>query len=95
MGSPPRFRRADGDAPERLGVVEEYLARKEEFDRQQSEAVAKGVADLDARVSKLEGWKVDVLVFIGATKIRWGAVSFVTAVVAAVLTAAAVKVLHL
>lgn len=95
MSSPPRFRRGDGGAPDRLNVVEEYLARKEEFDRQQSAAVEKGIADLDARLSKLEGWKVDVLVFIGATKIRLGAVVFVAASLASLLTLAAAKVLHL
>ena len=93
--SAPRFRREPGDTHTRLGVVEDYLARKEEHDRQRDEAVAAGIRDLDNRLTKLEGWKVDVLIFIGATKIRWSVVMFVASIAASVFTAAAIKILHL
>lgn len=95
MSNGPRFDRDGGTIPDRLASVEDYLARKEEYDRERQAAVDRGIADLSSRVGNLESWKVEVLVFIGATKVRWGAVSFVTAILAAVLTAGAVKVLHL
>lgn len=91
----PTFKRENGSAPERLSSIEEYLARKDESDRARAEEVARVLADLDHRISKLEAWKVEVLVFIGATKIRWGVVSFVTAALSAIMVAGAIKLLGL
>ncbi len=92
----PRFRRSeDAEVPKRVANIEDYLARDEEYKRLRDEEVARGMAALERRVSKLEAWQTEVLIFIGASKVRWGVVSFATAFVAALMTAAILKAMSL
>lgn len=91
MVAPPRWRPANGDAPSRLGAIEDHLGRSEEYLRHRDE----GIDELDRRVRKIEEWKQDMLVFVGSTKIRWSVVNFVTGIVAAVAVVALSKWFHL
>lgn len=93
MSGPPRFHRNDGDSDQRLGTIEEYLSRTEEYQRSRDEAVNRGILELEQRVSKLEAWKVDVLLFIGMSKVKWAFVMFASAGVASILTALLTRML--
>ncbi len=92
MSHRTRFDRSSSKQPsDRLDRVEDYLVRNDGW----SDGISGEVSDLQRRVSELETWKISVLVFIGATKVRWGVVSFVTAIVAAIITAGLIKALNL
>jgi hypothetical protein len=93
--TPPHFKRGNGSEVVRISAMEEYLTRHEEFTRLRDDAVAKGQTELERRVALLEGWKLEVVVFIGMSKVRLGMVMFAGSIFAAVLTAAVVKWLHL
>ena len=92
----PVFRSESSESPpRRLSVIEEYLARKDQHDQERDATVDRVTKDLDHRVAKLEAWKIEVLVFVGATKIKWSVVSFFTAILSAVLVVALTKLFHL
>lgn len=91
----PIFHRSEGDTSKRLSSIEDYLARVDEHRRERDAAIERGILELERRVSKLETWQSEVYRFIGETKVKWAVVNFVTGMIAAITTAALIKVLNL
>lgn len=93
---PPDFRPAEGKPDSiRIQRLETWAGGYVGWAGSRSDELGRQLLDLHERVAKLEAWKVDVLLFVGATKIRWGYVNLLTGLVSAIATAGAIKLFGL
>lgn len=96
MSGPPSFRPAEGKPDAiRLQRLEQWAASYAAWDDARSADVGRSMIDFHERLAKMESWRVDVLVFIGQLKLKWGAVMFLAAMLSSVVTLGLAKALHL